>query len=201
MTTNPPRPPPPKEPPALVTPPLARNLEVARRVAFAVKAETLHESNRCAIPRLNVGLEAMQAQAPKRELQDRRQGLAHVALPRIRGTNVVAEIGASEAAADYLTDLDCAEECLIGAAYDEPAFALPAATATEQQTKRRVGARRRDQAGVEALALIVERDVLGGIAGARRAQVDSRRYFGGWPADAPFAPYMGSPPGFRPRPK
>src|SRR2546422_8554808 len=172
MSTNLRRPPLPQERPALVIPPLARNLEVARRVAFAVKAETLHESNRCAIPRLNVGLEAMQAQAPKRELQDRRQGLAHVALPRIRGTNVVAEIGASEAAADDLTDLDCAEECLIGAAYDEPAFALPAATATEQQTKRRVGARRRDQAGVEALALIVERDVPGGIAGARRAQVD-----------------------------
>src|SRR5438309_11875416 len=100
MSTNLRRPPLPQERPALVIPPLARNLEVARRVAFAVKAETLHESNRCAIPRLNVGLEAMQAQAPKRELQDRRQGLAHVALPRLRVYNVLSELGASDVADD-----------------------------------------------------------------------------------------------------
>src|SRR5438477_4278613 len=132
MRTNLAVPPLPQERPALVITPLARNLEVARRVAFAVKAETLDQSDRCAIARLNVGFEAMQAQAPKRELQDGRQGLAHVALPRIRGANVVAEIGAPEAAADDLTDLDRADECLIGTAYDEPAFALPAATAMEQ---------------------------------------------------------------------
>src|SRR2546425_6772979 len=128
MSTNLRLPPLPQERPALVITPLARNLEVARRVAFAVKAETLHQPDRGAILRLNVGFEAMQAQPPKRDGQHRRESLAHVALPRIRGTNVVAEIGAPEAAADDLTDLDRAEECLIGTAYDEPALALAAAT-------------------------------------------------------------------------
>ena len=137
-----------------------------------MKAEALDQADRCVIARLNVGFETMQAQAPEREPQDRGQSLTHVALPCKRRPDVVAEVGAAEVATDDLADFEGAEDRLILAAYDEPAFALRVAQAEQQLSKRRAGARRRDQPGVEPPAAVVEREVLGGVAGAWRAQLD-----------------------------
>ena len=63
---------------------------------------------------------------------------------------MVAEIGAPEAAADDLTDLDCADECLIGTAYVH----LGDAPSPEGEPDRNLSMARQD---IDLLGLLQEK--------------------------------------------
>src|SRR5713226_871800 len=101
--------------PPLVIPPATTDVEIARRVPLAAKAQALHQTDRRAIMRLDVGFDAVQAQTTKHQRQRQRQGLAHVAAPRKRGTDVVPEICAPESPPNDLAQLNSSDDRTISA--------------------------------------------------------------------------------------
>src|SRR5262249_3351212 len=84
------RPPPPPGPglandrPALVVAPAPPDLEVSRREALLPEAESSRQLAGGMVPRLDVRLQAVEAEAPEGVAQDERQALGHVPLPRVR---------------------------------------------------------------------------------------------------------------------
>jgi hypothetical protein len=69
--------------------PAAAELQILRRVTLLLKAETTHEPKRCHIVGLYVGLEPMQAIAPKGGFQDELEGSRHVSVSVMRDEGVI----------------------------------------------------------------------------------------------------------------
>ena len=109
----------PHDGPALVVAPASPDLQVARREALLPEPEPPHQPPGVAIPRLNVGLQAVEPEAPERVAQDQRQAFRHVALARVRPERVVAEVGALEVPAHDLVQVDHAHDGVVGAPPDE----------------------------------------------------------------------------------
>ena len=67
--------------PALVVPPAAVDLEVARREALALESKALHQADGSLVAGLDVGFQAVQPQFTESMLDGQLQPFFHVALP------------------------------------------------------------------------------------------------------------------------
>src|SRR5215470_3005494 len=107
--------------PALVIAPVARYPHVPTRESLAGEAGSAYERNRAPVPRLNVGLDAMQSQRSECDAQRERQPLGHVAAPSMRSERVVAEVRTAECATNDFTQVENPDKRIILLPTDEQA--------------------------------------------------------------------------------
>jgi hypothetical protein len=85
--------------------PTTRDLQVAKRVPLEAKAQTLYESDRTKVGRLNVRLKAVQLMCSEGLRDDEPERLRHVPLPCVRSEGVISEVRGVESAANDFTDI------------------------------------------------------------------------------------------------
>ncbi len=152
--------------------PAPADLEIARRVPLLLKADTLDEAARGDVVGLEIRFEAVQVKRAKGISEGQLQSFGHKALPGERCADPVAEVGALEAAATDLTQLDRPKDRVIGAPTDEQ-FDLrrrPAASAPRGERRWR-GWRCREPA-VERATPSGQGQELSGVCPRREREVD-----------------------------
>ena len=122
---------------------------------------------------LDVCFHPVQPQTTEHNSQHCRQGCLHVAAARKRSTDVVAEVCTLEPASDDLAQLDRPNDHPISVTHDEPTPVLRAPTALEEGPKGGGALWWGREAGVEAYASPIERDVLRPISRPGWAQRDA----------------------------
>src|SRR6185369_11082711 len=92
-----------KDRPAFVITPLATDLQVPPGVPFSHEPRALDESDRCAVPRLNISFKSMQFEAPKRIAKQQCKAFAHITAALVRRADVITKISASKSTHKDLT--------------------------------------------------------------------------------------------------
>ena len=152
--------------------PAAAELEVTWRVPFTMKAEALNEGNRRRVLRLDVCLQSVKPELSEGVMENEPEGLGHVALPGERRADLVAEVGALEAAADNLAQLDSTNEGGVVGAADEETDEIGSLAAREVTGELRGGSRRHDPWRMECAAPPVQGEDVPLIASLRKREVD-----------------------------
>src|SRR5262249_15246211 len=117
--------------PPFVIAPASGDHEVARRAPPAPEAEALDQGQEEPAAGLDVGLEAVEPEAPEGVAEDEREALGHVALAGVGAAPVVAEVGALERAPHDLAHVDGADDRPVLPATDQDAHAVSPARAAE----------------------------------------------------------------------
>src|SRR5262249_13995297 len=117
--------------PALVIAPAPGDHEVARGGPPTPEAEGLGQGPGEPVAGLDVGLEAVEPEAPEGVTEDEREALGHVALAGVSAAPVVAEVGALERAPHDLAHVDGADDRPVLPATDQDAHAISPAPAAE----------------------------------------------------------------------
>src|SRR4051812_18669064 len=99
--------------PTFVIAPAAADLQIARREALPAEARLACQCQRALVRRLDVGLDAVQAQLAEREAQCLLHAVAHVPLPGKRPADPVAQIRVLERPADHLGELEEADDRVV----------------------------------------------------------------------------------------
>src|SRR5215469_11228373 len=167
--------------PALVIAPVACYPHVPARESLAGEAGSAYERNRPPVPRLNVGLDAMQSQRSKCDAQREREPLGHVAAPGMRSERVVAEVRTAECATNDFAQVEDADERIILLPADEQADVGGRFNATRfwageaPQVRRETlpGLRRLNPFGVKGSAGSYCGDETGAVSRARAPQIDA----------------------------
>ena len=139
-----------------------------------MEAERLDERDRRNVPRLDVGLEAVQPELAKGVVEDETEAFAHVSLPGERHANVIAQVGALKRAPHDLTELDGAKQHTIGVTTEEKANEVGPSTTGE--VVRELGGRlgRRDPGLMKSATAAVEGEDRGLIGAAEEGEVNPR---------------------------
>src|SRR4051794_41920393 len=111
--------------------PAAADLQVPRREPLLLESAAAGERDRGEVARLDVGLQAVQAERAEGLADHETDRLGHVSLARVRGDAAVAEERALERAADDLGDVQPADDLVVGAAAGQVAKLALAVEARE----------------------------------------------------------------------
>jgi hypothetical protein len=124
--------------------PSACNLEITPRITFAHESTAPNERDGRAVPRLNIGLEAVQLEPGEGAMQDQLHSVSHKALTSEISKRVVSEKTTLESAADEVVDINNPHELLRGPVHYKKPFMRPRREPLKIRLVRRGIARRRN---------------------------------------------------------
>src|SRR5262245_18625420 len=160
--------------PALVVPPAAPDLEVAARQPFAPEPRPADQSQGGAVAGLDIRFHPVQAQPAERELERQLERGRHVALPRERRADLIAEIARSEHAADDLVDVDAPDDDVVRRPTDQESRTLGPAALRQVAGELCRCDRRVCEAAMQVPAPAVQPEELLAVARSGRPEVDGR---------------------------
>src|ERR1700761_204676 len=120
----------------MVTPAPA-DLQVAGREALTFEARALRQRNRRLIPRLDVRLQAVQAQLDERDPQHQLDPLTHVPLASVLLGGRVAEVGTLQRAPRDLGDVEEADDLVVARPAHEQRLKIWATRVLEVRSESR----------------------------------------------------------------
>ena len=138
--------------PTLVATPLGADHQVAGRVPLPLETEPPYESQRRSVRRLDVRLQAMQAELLEGDVHHRSETRRHEAAPRVGREGAVAQLRGLERAPDDVAHAHVAGELAAGSVADEVGLLVVPLEMPQPGLEADGGVRRVDPGGVEGPA-------------------------------------------------